>query len=206
MAKITRLTLDQTGGLDRRRLHLREISENSSDVPLETVGQDLKNARLRRGEDIAGIAGVLKIRKDHLQSLEDSNFDQLPGRAYTIGFVRAYSQYLGLHAGECVERLKAEIAGRTEAKEPVITQTPREGKLPPGGIVLAILLAIAVIYAGYYVVVAVGRMRTPPVSPVPARLSQLASPEAPILPHRVVQMPASARLLPRIPAPSGGRL
>jgi cytoskeleton protein RodZ len=206
MAKITRLTLDQTGGLDRRRLHLREISENSSDVPLETVGQDLKNARLRRGEEIAGIAAVLKIRKDLLLSLEESNFDQLPGRAYTIGFVRAYAQYLGLHAGECVERLKAEIAGRTEAKEPVITPAPREGKLPPGGIVLAIFLAVAVIYAGYYIVVAIGRMRTPPVTPVPARLSQMANPVAPLLPQWVVERAASARLSPRIPVSTGSRL
>ena len=194
MAKITRLTLDQTGGLDRRRLNLREVSENPLDVPLETVGQDLKNARLRRGEEIAEIATVLKIRKDHLQSLEESNFDQLPGRAYTIGFVRAYAQYLGLHAGECVERLKAEIAGRSEAREPVITPAPREGRLPPGGIVLAVFLAVAVMYAGYYVVVAIGRARTPPVTPVPARLSQMANPLAPILPQRIVEVPASARI------------
>jgi cytoskeleton protein RodZ len=206
MAKITRLTLDQTGTLDRRRLHLREISENSSDVPLETVGQDLKNARLRRGEELAGIATVLKIRKDHLQSLEESNFDQLPGRAYTIGFVRAYAQYLGLHAGECVERLKAEIAGRNESKEPVITPAPREGKLPPGGIALAIFLAVAVIYAGYYIVVAVGRMRTPPVTPVPARLSQMVNPAAPILRGRIVEMPHSARLSSRTPDSTGSRL
>ena len=206
MAKITRLTLDQTGGLDRRRLHLREVSENPLDVPLETVGQDLKNARLRRGEEIAEIATVLKIRKDHLQSLEESNFDQLPGRAYTIGFVRAYAQYLGLHAGECVERLKAEIAGRSEAREPVITPAPREGRLPPGGIVLAVFLAVAVMYAGYYVVVAIGRARTPPVTPVPARLSQMANPLAPILPQRIVEVPESARISAGRPLSTGSKL
>jgi len=206
MAKITRLTLDQTGGLDRRRLHLREVSESSSDVPLETVGQDLKNARLRRGEEIAEIAAVLKIRKDHLRSLEESNFDQLPGRAYIIGFVRAYAQYLGLHTGECIERLKAEIAGRGEAREPVVAPAPREGKLPPGGVVLAIFLAVAVIYAGYYVVVAVGRMRTPPVTPVPARLSEMANPVTQIVPQRIVEVPASARLSPGAPVSTGRKL
>src|SRR5437588_12557932 len=150
MAKITRLTLDQTGALDRRRLHLRE---EDADVPLETVGQDLRKARVKKSEEIAAIATVLKIRKDHLEALEESNFDQLPGRAYTIGFVRAYAQYLGLHAGECVERLKAEIAGRNDAKEPVVATATGERKFAPGGLALAVLIIIALVYVAYYVVV-----------------------------------------------------
>ncbi len=194
MAKITRLTLDQTGTFERRRLHLREITADA-DIPLESVGQDLKNTRIRRGEDIAGIAAILKIRKDHLQAVEEGNFDQLPGRTYTIGFVRAYAQYLGLHPGECVERLKAEIAGRTEAKEPVIHSPPRERSLPPGGIALWIFLAVAMIYVGYYVVVAVGRMRAPPVSPVPARLSEMVGHILPMpVPQRVAGVARSGQL------------
>ena len=49
MTNVTRLTLDNDGGLDRRRIHLREISDEM-DAPLDTVGQDLRTARLRRGE------------------------------------------------------------------------------------------------------------------------------------------------------------
>ena len=195
MARITRLTLDQTGSVERRRLHLREISENS-DVPLETVGQDLRTARMRKGDDLAAIAAVLRIRKDHLQALEESNFDQLPGRAYTIGFVRSYAQYLGMDPVESVERLKAEIAGRNEVKEPMAASPPpRENKLPPGGIVLALFLAIALIYVSYYVVGAIGHMRTPPVTPVPARLSRLSDGTSPVSgPQQVARAPDSAQL------------
>src|SRR3954467_15915912 len=116
MAKVTRITLDNNGGLDRRRLHLREISDDL-DAPLDTVGQDLRKARQLKGEELAQISRVLKIRKDHLEALEESNFDAIPGRAYTIGFVRSYAEYLGLDAAACLVRLKAEIAGRGEAKE-----------------------------------------------------------------------------------------
>ncbi|HEX5280831.1 MAG TPA: helix-turn-helix domain-containing protein [Micropepsaceae bacterium] len=198
MAKITRLTLDQSGGFERRRLHLHEISEDS-DVPLETVGQDLRKARLRKGEDLATIATNLKIRKDQLEALEESNFDRMPGRAYTIGFVRAYAQYLGLHAGECVERLKAEIAGRTEVKEPVMAASlPSETRLPPGGVMLAIFLAIALVYVGYYVVVTIGRMHTPAVTPVPARLSEMIEPNLiPPVPQRVAGEPTMTQLSAR---------
>ena len=194
MAKITRLTLDQGGGLDRRRLHLHEISEDA-DVPLETVGQDLRKARLRKGEDLASISAVLKIRRDQLEALEESNFDSLPGRPYTIGFVRGYAQYLGLNSGECVERLKAEIAGRNEIKEPVIATPPSDNRLPQGAIVLGAFLAIALIYVGYYVVVAVGRMHTPAVTPVPARLSEMTGPILPIpAPQRVAGTPTMTQI------------
>ncbi len=52
MSKVTHLTVEEGGGQNRRRIHLREIS-GDSESPLETVGQDLRAARLRRGEELA---------------------------------------------------------------------------------------------------------------------------------------------------------
>ncbi|MDE2501102.1 MAG: helix-turn-helix domain-containing protein, partial [Alphaproteobacteria bacterium] len=79
--------MDDEGGLNRRRIHLREIS-GDLDAPLETVGQDLRAARLRRGDDLATVSRVLKIRKDHLEALEEDRIEALPGRTYAVGFVR----------------------------------------------------------------------------------------------------------------------
>jgi cytoskeleton protein RodZ len=174
MAKVTRLSLDSSGGLERRNLHLREISDDA-DAPLETVGLDLRNARQRKGEDLAQISRVLKIRKDYLDALEESNFDTIPGRAYTIGFVRTYAQYLGLDAKRCVERVKVEIAGRGEVKDGTVqVSSPRERKLPQGGIVFAVLLVMALVYGIYYLVAGVNRVTSQPVTPVPSRLAAQA--------------------------------
>src|ERR1700691_3682921 len=105
MTKVTHMTLDEGGGLSRRRIYLREIS-GESDTPLETVGQDLRAARLRRGDDLATVSRALKIRKDHLDALEEDRFEALPGRTYAVGFVRSYSDYLGLDPVQCVGRFK----------------------------------------------------------------------------------------------------
>jgi len=205
MAKVTRLSLDSSGGLERRNLHLREISDNA-DAPLETVGLDLRNARQRKGEDLAQISRVLKIRKDYLDALEESNFDAIPGRAYTIGFVRTYAQYLGLDAKRCVERVKVEIAGRGEVKDGVVQVTsPRERKLPQGGIVFAILLVLAVIYGIYYLIAGANRVISQPVTPVPSRLvapaglPPLPPPQHPRLPprHRLPRWPFRRPRSPR---------
>jgi cytoskeleton protein RodZ len=219
MAKVTRLSLDSSGGLERRNLHLREISDGA-DAPLETVGLDLRNARQRKGEDLAYISRVLKIRRDYLDALEESNFDAIPGRAYTIGFIRTYAQYLGLDAKSCVDRVKVEIAGRGEVKDGTVqVSSPRERKLPQGGIVFAVLLVLALIYGIYYVIAGMNRVTSQPVTPVPSRLvAQAGLPPAatpaasadttaaavPLLPSVAAAVPASAQTAPQsAPLPEG---
>jgi cytoskeleton protein RodZ len=192
MTKVTRLTLDSSGGLERRRLHLREIAE--ADTPLETVGQDLRKARQCKGEDLAQIAAILKIRKGHLEALEESEFDALPGKTYTVGFVRAYASYLGLDGVQCVERLKAEIAGRIEGKDGSgQVSVPEEQKLPQGWLVLAAVLLVAIAYGGYYFITSANRAAVPATQAVPARLQAAAAPPA------AAPAPAAA---PESPAPA----
>lgn len=209
MAKVTRLTLDSSGGLERRRLHLHEIAE--ADAPLETVGQDLRKARQRKGEDLAQVSAALKIRKDHLDAIEESEIGLLPGRAYAIGFVRTYAEYLGLDAAQCVERLKAEIAGRTENRDGITIQVnvPRERKLPQGGLIFAAVLLIALAYGGYYLVVTASRTATQALTPVPDRLAAQvglaqAPPAAPAItpiPPAPVPVPAPASVQSALSAP-----
>jgi cytoskeleton protein RodZ len=191
MAKVTRLSLDGSGGLDRRRLHLREISDEA-DMPLDTVGQDLRKARQRKGEDLAQASQALKVRKGYLEAIEESNFEGLPGRTYTIGFVRSYADYLGLDADDCVDRLKAEIAGREDDKEGKPTLAPpTERKLPPGAVIFGFVLLVALLYGIYYLIAAASRMQSEPVAPVPARLSAEAEPQ-PAAPPPVVPAPETA--------------
>lgn len=193
MAKVTRLSFEQGSGLERRRLHLREISPDL-DAPLETVGQDLRAARQRKGEDLASVSRTLKIRKDHLDAIEESKFDALPGRAYALGFVRSYADYLGLDSSHCVERYKAEIAGLCEQNEKEISFNPEvERKLPQGTVVLAIALLIGVAYGGYYLQQSADRMLgeeeaemsvLEPAAPEPASTApaEVAAPGVPVPP------------------------
>jgi len=171
MTKVTHLTLEDGGGLNRKRIHLREIS-GDADSPLETVGQDLRAARLRRGDDLATVSRALKIRKDHLEALEEDRFEALPGRTYAVGFVRSYADYLGLHPTECVERFKSEIAGRADAQPTVGPPPEPEGvRLPQGWVVIGIVMLALVAYGVYYLVRSADTLLHPPVAPVPAAIA-----------------------------------
>jgi len=190
MAKVTRLTLDNSGELDRRRLNFREIS-GDADAPLESLGQDLRKARERKGEELDHIARILKIRQDYLVAIEESTVEALPGRAYAIGFVRSYAAYLGLDGEEYVERLKAEVAGRGEKEAPAAMSPPAERKWPQGGWVVGGLLLVALVYAGYLLFVSATQLSEQPVIPVPERLAAEAGlPLAPPAPAPTTQAPA----------------
>lgn len=175
MANVTRLAFDHGAHLERQRLHLREINPDI-DAPLETVGQDLRAARQRKGEDIASVSRGLKIRKDHLNALEESHFDLLPGRAYAVGFVRSYARYLGLDASSLVERYKAEIAGFGEAEEnEMYAARDVESKYPQGTIAFVTLLLIGIAYGGYYLQASANRMLVERETEIPDRLEAVVT-------------------------------
>ena len=175
MTNVTSLSFDRGGQCDSRRLHLREIVADV-DAPLETVGQDLRAARQRKGEDLASVSRGLKIQKDHLNALEESQFDLLPGRAYALGFLRSYARYLGLNATELVERYKTEIAGFEEPEEnEVYAACDVEAKYPQGSIVFVALLLIAIAYGGYYLQASANQMLSERETEIPDRLEAVVA-------------------------------
>jgi cytoskeletal protein RodZ len=60
------------------------------------IGNSLREARLRRGIEIAQAEQVTKIRGKYLRALEDEQFATLPSETYVKGFLRAYAEYLDL--------------------------------------------------------------------------------------------------------------
>ncbi|MEI9989798.1 MAG: RodZ domain-containing protein [Rhizomicrobium sp.] len=173
MTKVTRLTVDDGGNIKSRRIHLREIS-GDSDTPLETVGQDLRAARLRRGDDLATVSKSLKIRKDHLEAIEEDRLEQLPGRTYAVGFVRSYADYLGLDTQQCLERFKAEIAGRSDTDNvPAVTVIDEDEhrRLPQGWKIIAGVVVLLMIYGAYYVLTSTSSMTSQPVAAPPPQLA-----------------------------------
>src|ERR1700679_1442224 len=172
MTKLTQMTLEndgsgEEGGLNRRRIHLREIS-GDSESPLQTVGQDLRAARLRRGDEIASVSRALKIRKDHLEALEEDRLEDLPGKTYAIGFVRSYARHLGLDSAQYVERFKQDISGGAEeqAREPAPIHQDEGRRLPQGWRIIAGVVVILIGWGAWHLLSS-GTSSNQPVPPAP---------------------------------------
>ncbi|MFW5695573.1 MAG: helix-turn-helix domain-containing protein [Alkalispirochaeta sp.] len=69
---------------------------------MESIGAKLSNARSEKGVSIEQAARDTHIAKRFIEAMEQENFDEFPGEAYLLGFLRNYAGYLGLSAEEVV--------------------------------------------------------------------------------------------------------
>lgn len=65
---------------------------------MKTVGLMLKEARLSRGLTLADIEKGTKIREKFLEGIEEDDYSKLPSLSYAKGFVKNYSEYVGLNS------------------------------------------------------------------------------------------------------------
>ncbi len=114
------------------------------------VGAFLREARETTGRTVADVAQTLRIRRVYLEAIEDGRFDELPGSAYAVGFIRSYATYLRLDVPAVVARFKDEASG-IEAPLELDFPTPvPEGRFPGGTIVTLCLLIAAAGAGGWY--------------------------------------------------------
>jgi cytoskeleton protein RodZ len=171
MSKVTRLTVDSDKGAERRKGHVKDVSDHSG-APLDSVGADLRAARLRLGEDLSSVSDDLRIRREHLDAIENANYAALPGKTYAIGFIRSYAEYLGLDAEAYVNRYKDEIgAAKPENQDLVFPEATDEAKLSQSSIFVLALLLAAGVYGGFYLSISTDKMTTNGVPAVPDRLA-----------------------------------
>ncbi|HEX3431941.1 MAG TPA: RodZ domain-containing protein [Rhizomicrobium sp.] len=174
-----------------------------TDLPCDSVGQDLRAARLRRGDELAHISHALRIRKDYLEALESDWPDKLPGRTYALGFVRTYANYVGLDPASLVSRYKLATAGLPESAPQVgPAPEPRGSRFGVGWTLSAIAVAALLGYGVYQLSQApVSGTATHPSPPAPteARINAAASGSAlrrrgASPPLAAVQTPANAEV------------
>jgi cytoskeleton protein RodZ len=211
MIKLTQMPADnersgEKDGQGRRRIHLREIS-GDSETPAETVGRDLRAARLRRGDEIAQVSRALKIRKDHLEALEEDRLEDLPGKTYAIGFVRSYARHLGLDTDQYVERFKQEISGRADehSREPAPIHTEEGRHLPHGWRIVAGVVIVLLGYGVWHLMAPSGdssQQVPPPPVLNPPKPRPKPAPQPIVAPAQTATPPAAADAVP--PAPAAG--
>lgn len=170
-----------------------------------TVGEELKAARLRLGEDLQTVSGALRIRQDHLEAIEEGALDKLPGRAYALGFVRAYAEYLGLDAPGIVARFKEESGATPEpvSKSLMADETTDDARQPQGMLIALLLVFFAVLIGALYFAKSADKLLVQPSSanpPTPASEPKADLPAAAEAKPGETALPAPAQAAPAVPA------
>lgn len=132
----------------------------SSTAPVVTdisVGEILRRAREAQGFSLAEVANALKLNIRQIEALESGRFDELPGLAFTRGFLRNYARLLRLDVAPLLANLdrpgdvaSVELMPASNAHGDI----PQEGRgrfrksILPGVLAAAGLLGVVV--AGWY--------------------------------------------------------
>lgn len=193
MGKVTKLNLEAAPVGARGRLHLRDIQDDNPE-PRGSIGAELRAARLARGEDLAGVAQRLRIRRDLLEAIEGGDFDRLPGRAYSIGFVKSYAGYLGLDPQAAVAAFKAEYDAAEAPAEAALAfpVAEEETRLPRGAMLVVAALVLAGLYGIWMLTVSADRM-------VQERVARPSAVPQTRLPVPETAPPPPAALAPALP-------
>ncbi|MBV7265014.1 helix-turn-helix domain-containing protein [Erythrobacter ani] len=132
--------------------------ESSEDGPIAdpeagpaTAGGYLRAAREKKGFELDHISAETRIPLRHLKAIEDGAFDELPSRAYAIGFARTYARAVGLDDRDITDLVREELA-EGHARQSALAGGMEPGdpaKLPSAGLawfgaVAAIILAVGV--------------------------------------------------------------
>ena len=112
---------------------------------MDTFGDILRSSREEKGYSLEQVARDTNIARKYLTALEEEDFSIFPGEPYLIGFLKNYSEYLGLDSREMVTLHK-----NMRLQEPPV---PIEALLDKGRpktpiILLVILISAAV--GGYF--------------------------------------------------------
>jgi cytoskeleton protein RodZ len=114
------------------------------------VGGLLRRRREEIQQDIEDVSRQLRIRSAYIRAIEEGKFQELPGNAYAVGFVRAYADYLGLDGGSIVGDYRDELARRSRQNDLVWPSEGPESRFPGGTILVVCVLLGLAIYGGWF--------------------------------------------------------
>ena len=128
---------------------------------MSSFGEELKRERELRQISLREIAEATKINLRYLDALEQNDFRHLPGGVFNKGFVRAYSEYIGIDPEAMVNAYLLEERTQEDRQEAPRTPVPRHAApavvvpdpLPAGrkarvAVLVALALTVALVAAG----------------------------------------------------------
>lgn len=173
-------------------------NENDSFTDLP-VGEILRRTREHYDRSLEDIEHVLNIRSAQLKAIEDNDTEAMPARVYAIGFVRSYSEHLGLDGDKMVNLFKAQ--GGSKAAEPELhfPVVAADNQVPPWWIIVSCIIAVIVILSLWFGESSEERKIVETIPPVPKEMQTAVAPKpapTPVAePETIKEKPAKGIIL-----------
>jgi cytoskeletal protein RodZ len=108
---------------------------------MTSLGETLRQAREEKGLTVEAAARDTNIARRYLIALEEEDFAKFPAEAYALGFLKNYSEYLGLDAKETLSLFKViKMQEQPLPMNELLTKTSGPPKALPIIIILFVVL------------------------------------------------------------------
>jgi cytoskeleton protein RodZ len=168
-------------------------------VVVKRVGRELRKARELKGAQLGDVSRAVNIHPNYLAAIEDGRFEDLPGRAFTIGYVARYARHLDVDVEHAVDRLQGKIALGAPVLDDDIDVTPLpDRKVRPAVVAIAVFVLAAVTYSAQDVVsFATGRYEQAATGQGSVDTPRPADEQTPVASAPPVPPPAGIAVTPR---------
>ena len=120
---------------------------------MNTVGTMLKEARVAKGISLVDVEKQTKIRLKFLEAIEQDAYHLLPSPVYAKGFVKNYSEFLGLDSSVVMAffRRQSEDIKRSVILPKKAMDIGSTGvRLTPGRFITMLLIGLSIIFLSYF--------------------------------------------------------
>jgi len=112
-----------------------------------SLGAELRAVRIERGVSLERISEDTHISLRLLQSLEENQYESLPGGMYNRAIMRTYCEYLGLQPAAYLERMERETASQIDRPTKPSSPSPHlpaQGLKVPPIVIWSLMLLVSV--------------------------------------------------------------
>lgn len=128
------------------------------------LGEQLRHAREQQGLTLSQVALETRILQQSLIALEEGTYDLLPGDVVVKGFIRNYSQYLGLPVDEMLELYRQDRGLSTPIRVVPASKMVSNRSYVLPSFFGVFFVTIALVGLTYVALSAVGRVGNPSLS------------------------------------------
>lgn len=170
---------------------------------MNSIGEKLREERLRLGFSIEQISETTKINPSLLEAIEANELERLPGAFFTRSFIRQYAHALGIDAAELepeLERIAAAEDALTRESEfereaisvPPVDSGIGRSRTPRSLGALATFVLILAACSGLYILWQRSRQAPPPETAAAPQIQQVHAEPGPAVTPAVEQPQAPA--------------
>lgn len=120
---------------------------------MKTVGQLLKEERLKAGFTLEQVERATRIRRKFLSAIEEDDYPKMPASPYTQGFIKNYSEFLGLGSHTILALFRRQFLNKEGQKKEVVEEplTRSPWRITPNKVIaLLVLILIAGLFYYFY--------------------------------------------------------